>query len=42
MNVEIDSPAAVAMALDNMGGASDPDQKLSDDAMVRFTEKTQR
>ena len=36
LSVEIDSPAAVTMVLDNMDGASDPDAKLDDNALVRI------
>ena len=34
--VEIDSPAAVSMVLDNMDGASDPDAVLDDKALVNI------
>ena len=36
LDVEIDSPAAVAMVLDNMDGASDPNAKLDEQALVGF------
>ena len=36
LSVEIDSPAAVSMVLDNMDGASDPNAKLDDKALVRW------
>ena len=34
LSVEVDSPAAVTMVLDNMDGASDPDAELDDNALV--------
>ena len=37
LHVEVDSPAAVAMVLDNMDAAADPKQKLTDAAMVHIT-----
>ena len=36
LSVEVDSPAAVSMVLDNMDGASDPDATLDDNALVRL------
>ena len=38
--VEVDSPAAVSMVLDNMEGASDPDAVLDDKALVSWFAKS--
>ena len=34
LNVEVNSPAAAAMVLDTMDAASDPDEELSESALV--------